>query len=127
LVREPWDCGGLYRLGDFPAQRLAGWNGRSRGDLRRCRKGDERSVRPLGQRISGSPDVFSVQAGSAGRTITFLTANDGFTLADRVSFNRKHNLAIGENDRDAVNHNNSWHHGIEVPSTDPPGKPVAVE
>ena len=124
LVSEPWDCGGLYRLADFPAQRVAGWNGRFRDDLRRFWKGDERSVWPLGQRISGSPDLFAGQGNGtaigagAGRTITFLTAHDGFTLADLVSFNRKHNLANGENDRDGDNHNNSWNHGVEGPSSD---------
>jgi len=123
LVSEPWDCGGLYRLSDFPAQRVAGWNGRFRDDLRRFWKGDERSAWPLGQRISGNPDLFGGQANNGqsnrgGRTITFLTAHDGFTLADLVSFNRKHNLANGENDRDGDNHNNSWNHGVEGPSSD---------
>ncbi len=118
LVSEPWDCGGLYRLSDFPAQRVAGWNGRFRDDVRRFWKGDERSVWLLGQRIGGNPDLFGGQGGGVDRTITFLTAHDGFTLADLVSFNRKHNLANGENDRDGDNHNNSWNHGVEGPSSD---------
>jgi isoamylase len=119
LVSEPWDCGGLYRISDFPARRVASWNGRFRDDLRRFWKGDERCVWPLGQRLSGNPDLFGGVPGAVGRSITFLTAHDGFTLADLVSFDRKHNLANGENDRDGDNHNNSWNHGVEGPSSDP--------
>ena len=119
LVSEPWDCGGLYRLADFPARRVASWNGRFRDDLRRFWKGDERTVWPLGQRLSGNPDLYGGAPAPVGRTITFLTAHDGFTLADLVSFDRKHNLANGENDRDGDNHNNSWNHGVEGPSSDP--------
>ena len=58
MVSEPWDCGGLYRMADFPARRVASWNGRFRDDLRRFWKGDDRSVWPLGQRLSGNPDLF---------------------------------------------------------------------
>jgi isoamylase len=119
LISEPWDCGGLYRLADFPARRVASWNGRFRDDLRRFWKGDERTVWPLGQRLSGNPDLYGGQPGPLGRSVTFLTAHDGFTLADLVSFDRKHNLANGENDRDGDNHNNSWNHGVEGPSSDP--------
>ncbi|MFM7267174.1 MAG: glycogen debranching protein [Cyanobium sp.] len=119
LISEPWDCGGLYRLADFPARRVASWNGRFRDDLRRFWKGDERTVWPLSQRLSGNPDLFGGQAAPLGRTITFLSAHDGFTLADLVSYDRKHNLANGENDRDGDNHNNSWNHGAEGPSSDP--------
>jgi glycogen operon protein len=111
LVSEPWDCGGLYRLDDFPARRIASWNGRFRDDLRRFWKGDERSTWTLAQRLAGSPDLFGNQPAPVGRTINFLTAHDGFTLADLVSFNRKHNLANGEDNRDGDNHNNSWNHG----------------
>jgi glycogen operon protein len=119
LISEPWDCGGLYRLADFPARRVASWNGRFRDDLRRFWKGDERTVWPLGQRLSGNPDLYGGQPGPLGRSVTFLTAHDGFTLADLVSYDRKHNLANGENDRDGDNHNNSWNHGVEGPSSDP--------
>jgi glycogen operon protein len=119
LISEPWDCGGLYRLADFPARRVAGWNGRFRDDLRRFWKGDDKTVWPLSQRLAGNPDLFGGQAAPLGRTITFLTAHDGFTLADLVSYDRKHNLANGENDRDGDNHNNSWNHGAEGPSSDP--------
>ncbi|MFM8278626.1 MAG: glycogen debranching protein [Cyanobium sp.] len=119
LVSEPWDCGGLYRLADFPARQIGSWNGRFRDDLRRFWKGDDRTCWPLSQRLCGSPDLYGGQPATLGRSITFLTAHDGFTLADLVSFNRKHNLANGENDRDGDNHNNSWNHGVEGPSSDP--------
>jgi len=115
LISEPWDCGGLYKLADFPARRVAPWNGRWRDDVRRFWKGDERSCWALGQRLAGSPDLF---AGSSSTCITFLTAHDGFTLADLVSYGRKHNLANGEDNRDGDNHNNSWNHGVEGPSSD---------
>ena len=118
LVSEPWDCGGLYRLADFPARRVASWNGRFRDDVRRFWKGDEKTCWPLGQRLAGNPDLFGGQSSALGRTITFLTAHDGFTLADLVSYDRKHNLANGENDRDGDNHNNSWNHGVEGPCSD---------
>ncbi len=119
LLSEPWDCGGLYRLADFPARRVASWNGRFRDDLRRFWKGDERCVWTLGQRLAGNPDLYGGVAATPGRSITFLTAHDGFTLADLVSYDRKHNLANGENDRDGDNHNNSWNHGVEGPCSDP--------
>jgi isoamylase len=118
LVSEPWDCGGLYRLADFPARRIGAWNGRFRDDVRRFWKGDERSCWALGQRLAGSPDLFGGQPALLGRSINFLTAHDGFTLADLVSYGRKHNLANGEDDRDGDNHNNSWNHGAEGPSSD---------
>ena len=118
LISEPWDCGGLYKLADFPARRVATWNGRFRDDLRRFWKGDEKTCWTLGQRLSGSPDLYTETPVHPGQCITFLTAHDGFTLADLVSFNGKHNLANGEANRDGDNHNNSWNHGVEGPSTD---------
>ncbi len=118
LISEPWDCGGLYRLQDFPASRVATWNGRFRDDVRRFWKGDSHTCWTIGQRLSGSPDLFTRTAVHPGQCITFLTAHDGFTLADLVSYNVKHNLANGEVDRDGDNHNNSWNHGVEGPSTD---------
>ncbi|MFQ6537927.1 MULTISPECIES: glycogen debranching protein [Aphanothece] len=118
LISEPWDCGGLYKLADFPARRIATWNGRFRDDLRRFWKGDEKCVWSLGQRLSGSPDLYHHVPVHPGQAITFLTAHDGFTLADLVSFNGKHNLANGEDNRDGDNHNNSWNHGVEGPCND---------
>ena len=118
LVSEPWDCGGLYRLADFPSRRVGAWNGRFRDDVRRFWKGDEKSCWPMGQRLAGNPDLFGGQPALLGRSINFLTAHDGFTLADLVSYSQKHNLANGEDNRDGDNHNNNWNHGAEGPSTD---------
>jgi isoamylase len=119
LVSEPWDCGGLYRLADFPAKRVGAWNGRFRDDVRRFWKADEKSCWAMGQRLAGSPDLFGGHPALLGRSITFLTAHDGFTLADLVSYSRKHNLANGEDNRDGDNHNNSGNWGAEGPSSDP--------
>ncbi|UPM49734.1 isoamylase [Synechococcus sp. A10-1-5-1] len=119
LVSEPWDCGGLYRLADFPARRIGSWNGRFRDDVRRFWKGDEKSCWAMGQRLSGSPDLFGGQPAVLGRSITFLTAHDGYTLNDLVSYGGKHNLANGEDNRDGDNHNNNWNHGAEGPCSDP--------
>ena len=119
LISEPWDCGGLYKLADFPARRVATWNGRFRDDVRRFWNGDEKTCWPMGQRLSGSPDLYTKSQPRPGQAITFLTAHDGFTLADVVSFSRKHNLANGEDNRDGDNHNNSGHWGVEGPSNDP--------
>jgi glycogen operon protein len=119
LVSEPWDCGGLYRLNDFPAKRVGTWNGHFRDGLRRFWKGDEHTTWALAQRFKGSPDLYDGKAVAMGRSVNLITAHDGFTLADLVSYNRKHNLANGEDNRDGENHNNSWNHGIEGPTTDP--------
>lgn len=118
IVSEPWDCGGLYRLGDFPARRVGTWNGRFRDDLRRFWKGDDDLAWSLANRFSGSPDLFGGRPAASGRSITFVTAHDGFSLHDLVSYNDKHNLANGENNRDGDSHNNSWNHGVEGPTTD---------
>ena len=119
LVSEPWDCGGLYRLDDFPAKRIGTWNGHFRDGVRRFWKGDDHSTWSLAQRFKGSPDLYDGKPVALGRSVNFITAHDGFTLADLVSYNHKHNLANGEDNRDGENHNNSWNHGIEGPSSNP--------
>ncbi len=115
LISEPWDCGGLYRLSDFPAKRISTWNGHFRDDLRRFWKGDKNSTWPLKDRLTGSPTIYKSNTNSVKKSINFITSHDGFTLLDLVSFNKKHNLSNGENNRDGENHNNSWNHGIEGP------------
>ena len=117
LVSEPWDCGGLYRLEDFPAQRIGTWNGHFRDGVRRFWKGDEHSTWTLAQRFKGSPDLYNGKPVELGRSVNFITAHDGFTMADLVSYNKKHNLANGEDNRDGENHNNSWNHGVEGPTS----------
>lgn len=118
LVSEPWDCGGLYRLNDFPARRIGTWNGRFRDAVRSFWKGDDDSTWSMAQRLRSSPDLYDGKPAGLGRSVNLLTAHDGFTLMDLVSFNSKHNLANGEDNRDGENHNNSWNHGVEGPSSD---------
>ena len=117
LISEPWDCGGLYRLNDFPAKRISTWNGRFRDDFRRFWKGDKDCTWDIKDRLMGSPNLYERKESSTSKTVNFITSHDGFTLADLVSFNSKHNLANGENNRDGDNHNNSWNHGVEGPSS----------
>ena len=118
LTGEPWDCGGLYRLADFPAHDFGVWNGRFRDDMRRFWKGDQNTCWNMRQRLSGNRDLFAAADVQPGRSIHFVTAHDGFTLQDLVSYNLKHNLANGESNRDGESHNNSWNCGVEGPSSD---------
>ncbi len=113
FISEPWDCGGLYQLEDFPAKRMRTWNGHFRDDLRKFWKGDKNSTWALKDRLIGNPNLYKEKNKSAELSINFITAHDGFTLNDLVSFNTKHNLANGESNRDGDNHNNSWNHGVE--------------
>ena len=117
LISEPWDCGGLYRLANFPAKKISTWNGRFRDDLRKFWKADKNSTWNLKDRLTGSATLYGKTKGSAKASINFITSHDGFTLLDLISFNTKHNLSNGENNRDGDNHNNSWNHGIEGPCT----------
>jgi glycogen operon protein len=115
LIAEPWDCGpGGYQLGRFPANWLE-WNDRFRDDVRRFWRGDG-GIGELATRIAGSADVFGEQG---CRSVNFLAAHDGFTLADAVSYAERHNWANGEHNRDGHGENFSWNNGAEGPSRDP--------
>jgi isoamylase len=118
LIAEAWDAGGLYQVGTFPAYgRWAEWNGKYRDTIRKFLKGEEGQVGEMAQRLAGSPDLYATRGPTA--SINFITAHDGFTLYDLVSFNGKHNDANGENNQDGSNDNESWNCGWEGPSTDP--------
>jgi isoamylase len=118
LIAEAWDAGGLYQVGSFPAYgRWAEWNGKYRDGVRRFLKGEEGRVGDMSQRMVGSPDLYYGRGTSA--SINFVTAHDGFTLADMVSYNDKHNEANGEENRDGANDNESWNCGAEGPTDDP--------
>ena len=118
LIAEAWDAGGLYQVGSFPAYgRWAEWNGRYRDDLRRFVKGDDGMVGVMAARIQGSPDIYGDRGPRA--SVNFVTAHDGFTLRDLVSYNYKHNLANGEDNRDGMDENLSWNCGWEGASNDP--------
>lgn len=115
MIAEPWDIGpGGYQLGRFPDHWLE-WNDRYRDDVRRFWRGDG-SAGELATRIAGSADLFG--AGDT-RTVNFLAAHDGFTLADLVSYAERHNHANGEDNRDGHGDNLSWNNGVEGPSDDP--------
>ncbi|NES69896.1 MAG: glycogen debranching enzyme, partial [Okeania sp. SIO2D1] len=119
LIAEAWDAGGLYQVGSFPAfGRWAEWNGKYRDAIRKFIKGDC-TVGEIAQRIQGSPDLYAWQGRAPATSINFITAHDGFTLADMVSYNEKHNEANGENNNDGANDNESWNCGAEGWTDDP--------
>ncbi|MBB5984864.1 glycogen debranching protein GlgX [Sphingobium lignivorans] len=114
MIAEPWDVGpGGYQLGNFPDGWLE-WNDRYRDDVRRFWRGDG-SIGTLATRMAGSADIF----GKPSRSVNFLAAHDGFTLADTVAYAAKHNEANGEGNRDGHDDNLSWNNGIEGPTDDP--------
>ena len=120
LIAEAWDAAGLYQVGSLPAWgRWAEWNGKFRDDIRRFVKGDAGMVSSLATRLVGSPDLYPGQLREPSHSINFVTCHDGFTLADLVSYNHKHNEANGEENRDGFNENLSWNCGQEGPSTLP--------
>jgi isoamylase len=119
LIAEPWDIGeGGYRLGGFPAG-WAEWNDRYRDTVRRFWKGDEAQISELATRLTGSADLFDSHGRCPWASVNFVTAHDGFTLADTVSYNHKHNEANLEDNRDGTDNNHSWNCGVEGPTDDP--------
>jgi glycogen operon protein len=119
IIAEAWDAAGLYQVGSFVGDRWTEWNGRFRDDVRAFIKGDNGTSRKFSSRILGSPDIYSHEAHEPHRSINFVTCHDGFTLNDLVSYNRKHNLANGEDNRDGSDSNLSWNCGVEGPTDDP--------
>ncbi len=118
LIAEPWDVGpGGYRLGQFRPS-FAEWNDRFRDAARRFWRGDAGMRGEIATRIAGSRDVFG-RAAAPSKSVNFVVVHDGFTLRDLVSYDRKHNEANGENNRDGSDNNLSWNHGAEGPSDDP--------
>lgn len=117
LIAEPWDVGhDGYRLGQFPAG-WSEWNDRYRSTVRSFWRGDAGTVGDMASRLSGSSDVFGERGPLA--SINYVTAHDGFTLADLVSYQSRHNEKNGENNADGDRHNLSWNHGVEGPTSDP--------
>jgi isoamylase len=120
LIAEAWDAAGLYQVGSFPSWgRWAEWNGKFRDDLRKFLKGDPGMVSALATRLVGSPDLYTGNSREPWHSINFVTCHDGFTLADLVSYNEKHNEANGEWNRDGTNDNFSWNCGAEGATDDP--------
>ncbi len=119
LIAEPWDLGaGGYQVGNFPVG-WAEWNGKYRDAIRRYWKGDGGQVAELAYRLSGSSDLYETSGRRPFASINFITAHDGFSLQDLVSYNEKHNEANGEGNQDGHNDNLSWNCGIEGPTDDP--------
>jgi isoamylase len=119
LIAEPWDCGpGGYQVGGFPPG-WAEWNDKFRDTVRGYWKGDDGQMGSLASRLTGSADVFNRRGRKPWASVNFLTSHDGFTLADLVTYNDKHNEANGEGNRDGHSHNLSWNCGIEGPTDDP--------
>ena len=118
LIAEPWDVGyGGYQLGAFPSN-WAEWNDQYRDAVRKFFKGDERMAGVFASRISGSSDIFNYNNRKICSSINFVTAHDGFNLADLVSYNGKHNFANGEENRDGNSNNCSWNSGAEGETSD---------
>jgi glycogen operon protein len=119
LITEPWDCGpGGYQVGGFPPG-WAEWNDRFRDTVRAFWKGDEGTLAEFAGRITGSAELFNRRGRKPWASVNFITAHDGFTLNDVVSYNDKQNEANGEDNRDGHSDNRSWNHGAEGPTDDP--------
>ncbi len=118
LIAEPWDVGpGGYQVGNFPV-RWAEWNGRYRDTVRDYWRAQSAGVSDLAYRLTGSSDLYQGDGRRPWASINFVTAHDGFTLRDLVSYNGKHNEANGEDNRDGTDDNRSWNHGVEGPTDD---------
>ncbi len=120
LIAEPWDVGeGGYQVGNFPVL-WSEWNGKYRDTLRDFWRGEESGLGEFAYRFTGSPDLyFQTNGRRPNASINFITAHDGFTLNDLVSYNEKHNEANGENSQDGESHNRSWNCGVEGETDDP--------
>ena len=119
LIAEPWDVGeGGYQVGNFPPQ-WTEWNGRYRDTIRDFWRGEPSTLAEFGYRFTGSSDLYEADTRRPTASINFVTAHDGFTLLDLVSYDEKHNEANLEGGQDGEAHNRSWNHGVEGPTDDP--------
>ncbi len=119
LIAEPWDVGeGGYQVGNFPTL-WSEWNGKYRDCVRDWWRGQDHTLPEFGYRFTGSSDLYESSGRRPHASINFVTAHDGFTLADLVSHNDKHNVANGERNRDGCDDNRSWNCGVEGPTDDP--------
>ncbi|MGN8552732.1 UNVERIFIED_CONTAM: glycogen debranching protein GlgX [Microbacterium sp. SLM126] len=119
LIAEPWDVGpGGYQVGNFPPQ-WTEWNGKYRDTVRDFWRGEPQALGEFASRLTGSADLYEHSGRRPVASINFVTAHDGFTLRDLVSYNDKHNEANGEDNRDGADDNRSWNGGVEGPTDDP--------
>ena len=119
LIAEAWDAAGLYQVGSFVGESWKEWNGQFRDDVRAFIRGDSGLVTRVADRLFGSPDLYGLKPREPAQSINFVTCHDGFTLNDLVSYDRKHNGANGEGNRDGSDHNLSWNCGVEGETGDP--------
>ncbi|HEX8155214.1 MAG TPA: glycogen debranching protein GlgX [Thermoanaerobaculia bacterium] len=120
LIAEPWDVGeGGYQVGNFPPH-WSEWNGKYRDTVRDYWRGTDQALGDFANRLTGSSDLYAWTGRKPHASINFITAHDGFTLRDLVSYNEKHNEANGENNADGANDNSSWNSGVEGPTDDVP-------
>jgi isoamylase len=119
LIAEPWDIGeGGYQVGNFPAN-WSEWNGRYRDCVRDFWRGEAATLSEFAYRFTGSSDLYETSSRRPTASVNFVTAHDGFTLADLTAYNDKHNEANGEGNADGDSHNRSWNCGVEGPTDDP--------
>jgi glycogen operon protein len=119
LIAEAWDAAGLYQVGSFVGDSWKEWNGRFRDDVRAFFRGESDSVARLADRLVGSPEIYGHEEREPEQAVNFVTCHDGFTLNDLVSYDRKHNEANGEDNRDGADDNRSWNCGWEGPTDEP--------
>jgi glycogen operon protein len=135
LIAEAWDAVGFYQVGAFPGFRWADWNGRYRDSVRRFLRGEPGHLGELATRIAGSSDMYAPAYKTPQNSINFVTCHDGFTLNDLVSYDRKHNSANAEHNRDGRDDNHSWNSASASPTSEStpalaaraPSTPVAAE
>lgn len=118
LIAEAWDAAGLYQVGSFPGYRWAEWNGIYRDVVRKFIRGDKGLITEIATRMCGSSDLYEHQGRLPISSVNFVTCHDGFTLYDLLSYNQKHNLANGEDNRDGCNNSLSYNHGVEGDTND---------
>ncbi|MEX1297281.1 MAG: glycogen debranching protein GlgX [Candidatus Limnocylindrales bacterium] len=119
LIAEPWDVGeGGYQVGNFPPH-WAEWNGHYRDSMRDLWRGEADTLHDFGRRFTGSADLYAEEGRTPAASVNIITTHDGFTLSDLVTYNRKHNRANGDHNRDGESWNRSWNCGVEGPTDDP--------
>ncbi len=119
LIAEAWDAAGLYQVGTFVGDSWKEWNGRFRDDARSFFRGDSGALRRFADRLVGSPEIYAHKQREPEQSVNFITCHDGYTLNDLVSYERKHNEANNDNNRDGCNDNLSCNWGVEGPTDDP--------
>ncbi|MGL4514914.1 MAG: glycogen debranching protein GlgX [Lacipirellulaceae bacterium] len=120
IIAEAWDAAGAYQVGSFAERRWAEWNGAYRDNVRRYWRGDLGMTGPMATRLAGSSDLYQSSGRQPYHSINFVTSHDGYSLNDLVSYERKHNLANGEDNRDGDNNNYSANYGVEGPTRSVP-------